>query len=342
MNFKKNIFNFVIVALLIGMSLVSVLLYKKVNRLDAQISYATDNTAVILSDVETMQDDIKATLEEEASLISEWKITLMSANFKEMKYTVNIEVIPKEYTESTVTKVYFGTNEIKLYLDGIKFVGEATLPMDESYAGNVTFLFEDGNKRNTEVLHDYEGVTKLFDNVVSGVLSEEPTLEDSNLVIDSSVDLSVIDNDYFEFSKYELVLEDNGSVVRTYDVYDLLTKSDEGATQQGDSEKHTNKNSNDDTEQKEKDAPNQIEGTVQIEDSVPIVGNDKVRIYLRIKSEQGFVFTYDLFGKTVNEDASGFVEDEVDDDDSTDDSDKDSIVGRYTVIDSKENEYVVK
>ena len=35
-----------------------------------------DNTSVILSDVQTMQDDIKSTLEEEASLITDWDISL--------------------------------------------------------------------------------------------------------------------------------------------------------------------------------------------------------------------------------------------------------------------------
>ncbi len=340
MNFKKNIFNLIIVALLVGVSLVSVLLYKKINKLDAQVSYTSDNTAVILSDVQTMQDNIKATLEEEASLISEWKITLMSANFDDMTYTVYVEVIPKEYTDTTVTKVYFGTNEIKLYLDGIKFVGEATLPFEESYEGNVTFLFEDGNKRSTEVLDDYEGVTKLFDNVVSGVLSDEPTLEDNNIKLDTTVDLSVVDKGYFDFSKYELILEDNGTVVRSYDVYELITESQEDTEDSVDDEDKV-----DDTEQaEEEDGPNQIEGTVEIEDSVPILNNDKIRIYLRIQSEQGFVFTYDLFGKTINADSSGFVEDEVEDDDTagTDDSEDDSIVGTYTIIDSQENKYVMK
>lgn len=40
------------------------------------MSYTSDNTSVILSDVQTMQDDIKSTLEEEASLITDWDISL--------------------------------------------------------------------------------------------------------------------------------------------------------------------------------------------------------------------------------------------------------------------------
>ena len=76
----------------------------------------------------------------------------------------------KEYTEDTKTSVFFGTNEIPLELNGIKYTGEATLPLSEDYAGNVTFLFVDGNKRSTEVLDEFEGVTSVFKNVASAYL----------------------------------------------------------------------------------------------------------------------------------------------------------------------------
>ena len=71
---------------------------------------------------------------------------------RDRTYTVSVSVVPKEYTEDTKTSVFFGTNEIPLELDGIKYTGEATLPLSEDYAGNVTFLFVDGNKRSTEAV----------------------------------------------------------------------------------------------------------------------------------------------------------------------------------------------
>ena len=59
------------------------------------MSYTSDNTSVILSDVQTMQDDIKSTLEEEASLITDWDISLKSADFTDMTYTVSVSVVPE-------------------------------------------------------------------------------------------------------------------------------------------------------------------------------------------------------------------------------------------------------
>ena len=87
----------------------------------------------------------------------------------------------REYTEDTKTSVFFGTNEIPLELNGIKYTGEATLPLSEDYAGNVTFLFVDGNKRSTEVLDEFEGVTSVFKNVASGILANKPTFDNGSI-----------------------------------------------------------------------------------------------------------------------------------------------------------------
>ena len=89
MNLKRNIFNIIIVMLLIALCAGAVLLNNKIQKIENQLSYTADNTSVILSDVETMQSDIETTLEEEASLISDWKITLKSADFSAKTYTVD-------------------------------------------------------------------------------------------------------------------------------------------------------------------------------------------------------------------------------------------------------------
>ena len=181
MNLKKNIFNAITIILLAALIAGAVLLNNRIKKLETQMSYTSDNTSVILSDVQTMQDDIKSTLEEEASLITDWDISLKSADFTDMTYTVSVSVVPKEYTEDTKTSVFFGTNEIPLELNGIKYTGEATLPLSEDYAGNVTFLFVDGNKRSTEVLDEFEGVTSVFKNVASGILANKPTFDNGSI-----------------------------------------------------------------------------------------------------------------------------------------------------------------
>lgn len=106
MNLKKNIFNAITIILLAALIAGAVLLNNRIKKLETQMSYTSDNTSVILSDVQTMQDDIKSTLEEEASLITDWDISLKSADFTDMTYTVSISVVPKEYTEDT-KPVYF-------------------------------------------------------------------------------------------------------------------------------------------------------------------------------------------------------------------------------------------
>ena len=65
MNLKKNIFNAITIILLAALIAGAVLLNNRIKKLETQMSYTSDNTSVILSDVQTMQDDIKSTLEEE-------------------------------------------------------------------------------------------------------------------------------------------------------------------------------------------------------------------------------------------------------------------------------------
>lgn len=190
------------------------------------MSYTSDNTSVILSDVQTMQDDIKSTLEEEASLITDWDISLKSADFTNMTYTVSISVVPKEYTEDTKTSVFFGTNEIPLELNGIKYTGEVTLPLSEDYAGNVTFLFVDGNKRSTEVLDEFEGVTSVFKNVASGILADKPTFDNGSIKLGTDVDVAVMGNDYFDFNSVQLVVASSDTELKTYDIRQLLAEND--------------------------------------------------------------------------------------------------------------------
>lgn len=142
-----------------------------------------------------------------------------------MTYTVSVSVVPKEYTEDTKTSVFFGTNEIPLELNGIKYTGEATLPLSEDYAGNVTFLFVDGNKRSTEVLDEFEGVTSVFKNVASGILADKPTFDNGSIKLGTDVDVAVMGNDYFDFNSVQLVVASSGTELKTYDIRQLLAEN---------------------------------------------------------------------------------------------------------------------
>ena len=120
----------------------------------------------------------------------------------------------------------FGTDEIPLSLDGIKFTGEATLPLSESYAGNVTFLFVDGDKRSTEVLDDFKGVISVFDNVASGIISAQPEVSDGNIKLSFDLDAVILNNDYFDFSKYELVVASGQTDIKSYDLEQLASQQE--------------------------------------------------------------------------------------------------------------------
>ena len=311
MNLKKNIFNAITIILLAALIAGAVLLNNRIKKLETQMAYTSDNTSVILSDVQTMQDDIKSTLEEEASLITDWDISLKSADFTDMTYTVSVSVVPKEYTEDTKTSVFFGTNEIPLELNGIKYTGEATLPLSEDYAGNVTFLFVDGNKRSTEVLDEFEGVTSVFKNVASGILADKPTFDNGSIKLGTDVDVAVMGNDYFDFSSVQLVVASSDTELKTYDIRQQLAENGtEGENADPDAKKDGSKK---DTENDTSDASKEddgklhsLEGTVKIEDLIPVTAASNIKIYVKAVSAQGYTFTYDLFEGTVNQDITDF------------------------------------
>ena len=64
----------------------------------------------------------------------------------------------------------------------------------------MTFLFVDGNKRSTEVLDKFEGVTSVFKNVASGILADKPTFDNGSIKLGTDVDVAVMGNDSFDFS----------------------------------------------------------------------------------------------------------------------------------------------
>ena len=226
MNLKKNIFNAITIILLAALIAGAVLLNNRIKKLETQMSYTSDNTSVILSDVQTMQDNIKSTLEGGGQPHN--RLGHFLKKRRTYRYDIqqsSVSVVPKEYTEDTKTSIFFGTNEIPLELNGIKYTGEATLPLSEDYAGNVTFLFVDGNKRSTEVLDEFEGVTSVFKNVASGILSDKPTFDNGSIKLGTDVDVAVMGNDYFDFNSVQLVVASSGTELKTYDIRQLLAEN---------------------------------------------------------------------------------------------------------------------
>ena len=162
--------------------------------------------------------------EEDQPFITDWDISLKSADLP-IRHTQSLSRWCQRSTQRIQNQCIFGTNEIPLELNGIKYTGEATLPLSEDYAGNVTFLFVDGNKRSTEVLDEFEGVTSVFKNVASGILANKPTFDNGSIKLGTDVDVAVMGNDYFDFNSVQLVVASSDTELKTYDIRQLLAEN---------------------------------------------------------------------------------------------------------------------
>lgn len=195
----------------------------KLNEVTSQLSYLQDSTAMIQSNLNDMEANIEATLEEESSLIEDYTIQVTGIDLKADTYDVAITVLPKEYTEATQTAIYFGTRAYDLELQGLAYKGSATLSLKNNYDGNVTVLFTNGEKRNTEVLHNYVGFPTQLAATLSGALAQtQDSYKNGTWEFSGDVSYELDGHGVFSFTEFSLVTEVNGTAV--YD-YDLLRDS---------------------------------------------------------------------------------------------------------------------
>ncbi len=195
----------------------------KLNEVTSQLSYLQDSTAMIQSNLNDMEANIEATLEEESSLIEDYTIQVTGIDLKADTYDVAITILPKEYTEATQTAIYFGTRAYDLELQGLAYKGSATLSLKNNYDGNVTVLFTNGEKRNTEVLHNYVGFPTQLATTLSGALAQtQDSYKNGTWEFSGDVSYELDGHGVFSFTEFSLVTEVNGTTV--YD-YDLLRDS---------------------------------------------------------------------------------------------------------------------
>lgn len=195
----------------------------KLNEVTSQLSYLQDSTAMIQSNLNDMEANIEATLEEESSLIEDYTIQVTGIDLKADTYDVAITVLPKEYTEATQTAIYFGTRAYDLELQGLAYKGSATLSLKNNYDGNVTVLFTNGEKRNTEVLHNYVGFPTQLAATLSGALTQtQDSYKNGTWEFSGDVSYELDGHGVFSFTEFSIVTEINGTTV--YD-YDLLRDS---------------------------------------------------------------------------------------------------------------------
>jgi hypothetical protein len=193
-------------------------MHTKLEEVGNQLSYLQDNTDIIMTDLHNMETNIETALEESASLIEEYSINVTDCDFSAGTYDVAISVIPKEYTETTETSIYFGTQEYPLTLQGFTFCGTATLPMDQAYDGNVTVLFTDGGRRSTEVLQSYTGFQTSLENVLYGSIANMPTYREGTLTVRDNAVVFLEGNGSYDFTQLELIATADGEEIYHYDL----------------------------------------------------------------------------------------------------------------------------
>ena len=233
---KKFMLRMICIGMAVQFAIIAVLLVAFVQMkssmdvLSNSIAYLTDNTDVIVSNMDSLQEDIEQTLEEENSLLESWAISMTDLDFASNTYQVHISIVPKNYTETMLAYIYFGVSEFELERDGYKYIGDANLPIDESYEGNVTILFVDGEQRSTEVLSNYDGIVNDFTDVLSGTLANMPEYSDGELKVNAECEYDLDGGDNFMFNEFELVVLANG---KELGAYDLMHESETNLLEEG-------------------------------------------------------------------------------------------------------------
>jgi hypothetical protein len=135
--------------------------------------------------------------------------------------------------------------------------------------------------------------------------------------------VAVMGNDYFDFNSVQLVVASSDTELKTYDIRQLLAENGTDSADSADTDSITSAlsrkddakkdGSKNDTENDTSDASKEddgklhsLEGTVKIEDLIPVTAASNIKIYVKAVSAQGYTFTYDLFDGIVNQDITDF------------------------------------
>lgn len=193
-------------------------MYAKLMELTRRLTYLQDTTDIIQADVGGLESTITQTLQEENGKVEHYSVRILDMDFAADTCRVSVYMIPKEYTDNTRISVFFGTIECPLERDGYAYAGEATLPMEKSYDGNLTFLFADGKKKSTEVYSGYGGVKTYLDEMLAGRTKAVPEYKEQTLSLDGVASYALDGKGLYEFARFELVAEWGDTEIWTKDL----------------------------------------------------------------------------------------------------------------------------
>ena len=105
-------------------------LQNKLEELGNQLMYLQDTNSILNEEIFSLQTNIEAALEEENSLIESYSVKVLELDLEKRTYQVSVSVVPKEYSSSTRTSVFFGVNEFPLVLNRYAFEGIIELSVE--------------------------------------------------------------------------------------------------------------------------------------------------------------------------------------------------------------------
>lgn len=197
----------IVVVLSVGVMIAGCIqFHNKLEELGNQLMYLQDTNSILNEEIFSLQTNIEAALEEEASLIESYAVEVIGMDFEKGTYQVKVSVVPKEYSDSTRTSVFFGVNEFPLVLNRYTFEGTMELPFSDAYDGNMTFLFSNGDKKNTEIAKDYVGIQTKLEKLLYGSIEKIPSYRNGQLTFHHAVSYSLNEYDGHEYESLELVL----------------------------------------------------------------------------------------------------------------------------------------
>ena len=170
--------------------------------------------------------------------------------------------------------------------------------MSNNYDGNVTFLFVNGDKKNTEIIKNYQGLQTKLEDLLYGAIPKIPQYKDGKIYFSDEISYTLNAYEAYGYETLELVLlvdETNAAVI------DLLEDvSKEGNTEDSGEVRET-----------ESKLIYGMSGNYDFTKNFEVEDGQKVRLLLRSKCENGYTLEYDLFSGVVQKDGpNGFAETE--------------------------------
>lgn len=196
----------------------SVCLQKELEEIKSQTNYLIDSDTIMQSQLSNMMCYVDLLQQGEDSLIEEQSIRVVDMNFETGKYQVEIAVIPKEYSDTTKLSVFFGVNEVPLTFKQYRYVGSTVLSLEDNYDGNVTYLFAEGDKKQTEIISDYQDLSTQLETLLGGEMMEAPVYQNGSIQFDSEIWYALNELENYEYNIFQLILRINGEQHSVVDI----------------------------------------------------------------------------------------------------------------------------